>query len=205
MNAIELLKADHEKVSEIFEKLEDTTESDEKTRTELFTKLKQELDLHAHIEETIFYPVLKKAEETRDITMEGIQEHHVVKVLLGELNSMKAGSEVWTAKLKVLQENVEHHVEEEEDDMFKSARQVLSKERLEELGALMEQEKQQKPLSAWAITHASHIYQRRARREHRARFFIHAAASICRAKPSRTASASPMMSKRPSPLRVARV
>jgi len=150
MNAIELLKADHEKVSEIFEKLEDTTESDEKTRTELFTKLKQELDLHAHIEETIFYPVLKKAEETRDITMEGIQEHHVVKVLLGELNSMKAGSEVWTAKLKVLQENVEHHVEEEEDDMFKSARQVLSKERLEELGAQMEQEKKQKSLTASA-------------------------------------------------------
>jgi hemerythrin-like domain-containing protein len=150
MNAIELLKADHEKVSEIFEKLEDTTESDEKTRTELFTKLKQELDLHAHIEETIFYPVLKKAEETRDITMEGIQEHHVVKVLLGELNSMKAGSEVWTAKLKVLKENVEHHVEEEEDDMFKSARQVLSKERLEELGAQMEQEKKQKSLTAGA-------------------------------------------------------
>jgi len=150
MNAIELLKADHEKVSEIFEKLEDTTESDEKTRTELFTKLKQELDLHAHVEETIFYPVLKKAEETRDITMEGIQEHHVVKVLLGELNSMKAGSEVWTAKLKVLQENVEHHVEEEEDDMFKSARQVLSKERLEELGAQMEQEKKQKSLTAGA-------------------------------------------------------
>jgi hemerythrin-like domain-containing protein len=150
MNAIELLKADHEKVSEIFEKLEDTTESDEKTRTELFTKLKQERDLHAHIEETIFYPVLKKAEETRDITMEGIQEHHVVKVLLGELNSMKAGSEVWTAKLKVLQENVEHHVEEEEDDMFKSARQVLSKERLEELGAQMEQEKKQKSLTAGA-------------------------------------------------------
>ena len=150
MNAIELLKADHEKVSEIFEKLEDTTENDEKTRTELFMKLKQELDLHAHIEETIFYPVLKKAEETRDITMEGIQEHHVVKVLLGELNSMKAGSEVWTAKLKVLQENVEHHVEEEEDDMFKSARQVLSKERLEELGAQMEQEKKQKSLTAGA-------------------------------------------------------
>jgi len=148
MNAIELLKADHEKVSEIFEKLEDTTESDEKTRTELFTKLKQELDLHAHIEETIFYPVLKKAEETRDITMEGIQEHHVVKVLLGELNSMGAGSEVWTAKLKVLQENVEHHVEEEEDDMFKSARQVLSKERLEELGAQMEQEKKQQKSSS---------------------------------------------------------
>jgi hypothetical protein len=151
MDAITLLKTDHEKVSGIFEKLEETTESAEKTREELFAQLKQELDLHAHIEETIFYPVLKKSEETREITMEGIQEHHVVKVLLRELDAMGVGSETWTAKLKVLKENVEHHVEEEEEDMFKSAREVLSKEQLEELGALMEQEKlQQKPLSASA-------------------------------------------------------
>jgi hypothetical protein len=151
MDAITLLKTDHEKVSGIFEKLEETTERAEKTREELFTKLKQELDLHAHIEETIFYPVLKKAEETREITMEGIQEHHVVKVLLRELEAMEVGSETWTAKLKVLKENVEHHVEEEEGEMFKSARAVLSGEQLEELGALMEQEKlQQKPLSASA-------------------------------------------------------
>ncbi|HEY9404364.1 MAG TPA: hemerythrin domain-containing protein [Pyrinomonadaceae bacterium] len=151
MDAITLLKTDHEKVSGIFEKLEETTESAEKTREELFTKLKQELDLHAHIEETIFYPVLKKSDETRDITMEGIQEHHVVKVLLRELDAMTVGSETWTAKLKVLKENVEHHVEEEEDDMFKSAREVLSTEQLEELGALMEQEKvKQKPLMASA-------------------------------------------------------
>ncbi|HEX8634444.1 MAG TPA: hemerythrin domain-containing protein [Pyrinomonadaceae bacterium] len=151
MDAITLLKTDHEKVSGIFEKLEETTESAEKTREELFAQLKQELDLHAHIEETIFYPVLKKSEETRDITMEGIQEHHVVKVLLRELDAMGVGSETWTAKLKVLKENVEHHVEEEEDDMFKKARTVLSREQLEELGTLMEQEKlQQKPLSASA-------------------------------------------------------
>ena len=151
MDAITLLKADHEKVSGIFEKLEETTERAEKTREELFAQLKQELDLHAHIEETIFYPVLKKAEETREITMEGIQEHHVVKVLLRELDAMEVGSETWTAKLKVLKENVEHHVEEEEGDMFKSAREVLSSEQLDELGALMEQEKlQQKPLSASA-------------------------------------------------------
>jgi hypothetical protein len=137
------LKNDHEKVSSIFEKLEETTEGAEKTREELFTQLKQELDVHAHIEETIFYPVLKKSEETRDITMEGIQEHHVVKLLLRELDAMGVGTETWTAKLKVLKENVEHHVEEEEDDMFKSAREVLSKEQLEELGALMEREKEQ--------------------------------------------------------------
>ena len=151
MDAITLLKTDHEKVSGIFEKLEETTERAEKTREELFLKLKQELDLHAHIEETIFYPVLKKAEETREITMEGIQEHHVVKTLLRELSAMGVTSETWTAKLKVLKENVEHHVEEEEGEMFKSARKVLSQEQLEELGALMEQEKrQQKPLSASA-------------------------------------------------------
>jgi hypothetical protein len=151
MDAITLLKTDHEKVSGIFEKLEETTERAEKTREELFLKLKQELDLHAHIEETIFYPVLKKAEETREITMEGIQEHHAVKTLLRELSAMGVTSETWTAKLKVLKENVEHHVEEEEGEMFKSAREVLSQEQLEELGALMEQEKrQQKPLSASA-------------------------------------------------------
>ena len=151
MDAITLLKTDHEKVAGIFEKLEETTERAEKTREELFTKLKQELDLHAHIEESIFYPAIKQAEETRDITMEALQEHHVVKVLLRELDAMPVGSETWTAKLKVLKENVEHHVEEEEDEMFPKARTVLGREQLEELGALMEQEKkEQKPSAASA-------------------------------------------------------
>ena len=151
MDAITLLKTDHEKVSGIFTQLEETTERAEKTREELFTKLKQELDLHAHIEESIFYPAIKQAEETREITMEALQEHHVVKVLLRELDAMEVGSETWTAKLKVLKENVEHHVEEEEGEMFKKARTVLSREQLEELGALMEQEKkQQKPGAASA-------------------------------------------------------
>jgi hypothetical protein len=151
MDAITLLKTDHEKVAGIFEKLEETTERAEKTREELFTKLKQELDLHAHIEEKIFYPAIKQAEETRDITLEAFQEHHVVKVLLRELDEMGVTSETWTAKLKVLKESVEHHVEEEEGEMFKKARTVLSTEQLEELGTLMEEEKrQQKPLSASA-------------------------------------------------------
>lgn len=151
MDAITLLKADHEKVSGIFDQLEETTERAEKTREELFTKLKQELDLHAHVEEKIFYPALKESEETRDITMEGIQEHHVVKVLLRELDAMEVSSETWTAKLKVLKENVEHHVEEEEGEMFPKARNVLSTDQLEELGTLIEEEKrEQKTLTASA-------------------------------------------------------
>ncbi len=141
MNVFELLKKDHKKVAGIFEKLESTTEKAVKTREELFVKLKEELDVHAHIEETIFYPVLKKEAETRDITLEGFEEHHVIKILLKELDAMRVDSEKWTAKLKVLKENVEHHVEEEEEDMFKSAREVLSKEHIEELGARMEEEK----------------------------------------------------------------
>jgi hemerythrin-like domain-containing protein len=141
MNAFQLLKEDHQKVSGIFQQLEPTTERAEKTRTELFAKLKQELDIHAHIEETIFYPAIKQAAETREIVLEGFEEHAVIKTLLGELEEGDVTSEQWTAKLKVLQENVEHHVEEEEGEMFQKARQVLGEEQIDELGRRMEQEK----------------------------------------------------------------
>src|ERR1041384_525829 len=150
MDALSLLKEDHEKGAGLFEQLEPTTERAVKTREDLFTKLKQELDVHAHIEETIFYPVLKQEAETRDITLEGLEEHHVIKLLLKELAGMQVDSEQWTAKLKVLQENVEHHVEEEESEMFKGAREVLSREQLEHLGARMAAEKKEQKAAAAA-------------------------------------------------------
>jgi hypothetical protein len=143
MNAFELLKQDHEKVSGIFEKLEPTTERAVKTRQELFEKLRQELEVHAEIEEQIFYPVLKKAAETREITMEAFEEHKLVKQLLDEMSALDVDSEQWTAKLTVLKENVEHHVEEEEGEMFKSAREVLTKDQIDDLGARMEAAKKQ--------------------------------------------------------------
>ena len=142
MNAFQLLKEDHKKVSGIFQQLEPTTERALKTREELFGKLKQELDIHAQIQETIFYPAIKEAHETREITLEGFEEHHVVKMLLKELEAMPVDTEEWAAKLKVLQENVEHHVEEEEEEMFQKARQVLSEEEINTLGAQMEEMKQ---------------------------------------------------------------
>lgn len=143
MDAIELLKKDHEKVAGIFEKLEPTTERGVKTREELFAQLKTELDVHAKVEEEIFYPVLKEADETRDITLEAYEEHNVVKTLLSELDELAKDDETWGAKLKVLQENVEHHVEEEEGEMFKGARKVLTSEQLEELGGRMEEAKKE--------------------------------------------------------------
>ena len=150
MNAFELLKADHEKVSGIMDKLEETTERAAKTREELFARLKEELDVHAHIEETIFYPVLKQEAETREITLEGFEEHRVVKTLLKELEATPFESEKWTAKFKVLKENVEHHVDEEEGEMFKSARAALTTGQIEELGRQMEAEKKQQQQKAKA-------------------------------------------------------
>ena len=148
MDAFELLKKDHEKVSDIFEKLDATTERGVKTREELFARLKTELDIHSQIEEQMLYPVLKEAKETHEITLEAIEEHGVVKQLLAELEELPKDEETWGAKLTVLKENVEHHVEEEEDEMFKDAREVLSSEQLEELGARMQEAKEQKKARA---------------------------------------------------------
>jgi hypothetical protein len=114
----------------------------------LFGKLKQELDIHTRIEETIFYPAIKEAEETHEITLEAIEEHNVVKRLLSELEAMPVDDERWTAKLTVLKENVEHHVEEEEKEMIKDARKDLSTEQEEELGTRMETAKQEQKSAA---------------------------------------------------------
>ncbi len=143
MNAFTLLKQDHQTVADIMEKIDKTTERALKTREELFTKLKTELDVHAKIEETIFYPALEDAEETREITLEAFEEHRLVKQLLSELESMAKDDEEWTAKFTVLKENVEHHVEEEEGEMFEKARKVLAKEDQEALGTRLEDAKLQ--------------------------------------------------------------
>ena len=141
MNAFTLLKQDHDRVADLLEKIDKTTERGLKTREDLFTKLKSELDVHAKIEETIFYPAIENEDETRDITLEAFEEHRLVKQLLSELESMSKDDEQWTAKFTVLKENVEHHVEEEEGEMFEKARKVLSKEDQETLGTRLEQAK----------------------------------------------------------------
>ena len=148
MNAFALLKADHKKVAGILEKLDSTTERGVKTREELFTQLKTELDVHARIEETIFYTALEEAKETRDITLEAFEEHRLVKQLLGELEELSKDEEEWTAKFSVLKENVEHHVEDEEGEMFPKARKVLSEEQAEELGTRLEEAKKEQMKAA---------------------------------------------------------
>ena len=141
MDVFALLKADHERVAGMLEKIDQTTERAAKGREETFTRLKQELDLHALLEEQIFYPALEEADDTRDLTLEAYEEHRLVKQLLSELEVEPKNTEEWTAKFTVLKENVEHHVEEEEGELFKKARKVLNKEEIEMLGQRIEQAK----------------------------------------------------------------
>ncbi len=138
MNAIELLKSDHDKVDKLFQKVKATEEGEHQ---ELFEKIKEELDAHAHIEEKIFYPRLKEEDELEDITLEGIEEHHQAKMFLRELASLTDDSGKFEPKLKVLMEDIEHHVMEEEGEMFPKVEKIIGKAELEELGKQMEEEK----------------------------------------------------------------
>lgn len=138
MDAIALLKADHDKVKKLLADGESTTDRGEKTRTELFATIKGELFVHERIEEEIFYPALKEHPKAKDIVLEGYEEHHVVDEIMGELEALDVTDETWGAKFKVMKENIEHHIEEEEGEMFKQARAVFDRQELEDLGTRME-------------------------------------------------------------------
>jgi hemerythrin-like domain-containing protein len=137
MDALALLKADHDKVKKMLADGEKTTERGEKTRSELFTTLKAEMMLHERIEEEIFYPALKEHPKAKDIVLEAYEEHHVVDDIMGELEATDVTDETWAAKFKVMKENIEHHIEEEEGEMFKQARQVFETDDLQQLGERM--------------------------------------------------------------------
>ena len=137
MNAITMLEEDHAKMRKLLDELESTTERGLKIRAELFSTIKGELTIHEIIEEEIFYPELKAHPKARDIVLEGYEEHHVVDLVMKELEETPVDDESWGAKAKVMKENVEHHMEEEEGDMFKKARSIFDRDELEDLGNRM--------------------------------------------------------------------
>jgi hypothetical protein len=143
MNALTLLEDDHKKMRKLLKELESTTERGIRTREELYSTIKGELLVHEAIEEEIFYPALKEHPKAEDIVLEGYEEHHVVDVVMAELEGLPVDHESWGAKAKVMQENVEHHMEEEEGEMFKQARSVFDADELEELGERMAARKAQ--------------------------------------------------------------
>lgn len=145
MDAFNLLKQDHRKVEELFSQLES---SRGQAKLRVFEQIKMELELHAHIEEKVFYPALEESKQTHELVLEAYEEHDVVKKLLRELGRAKTATEEWEAKATVLQENVEHHVEEEENELFTKARAALSQEDIEELGEELAAEKNRKQRTA---------------------------------------------------------
>ena len=151
MDALTLLKEDHDKVKKMLDELESTTERGVKTREQLFTKIRRELEVHETIEEEILYPALKDHPKTKEIALEAYEEHHVVDTVMAEIEGLAYDDERWGAKFTVMKENLEHHIEEEEGEMFEQARQVFDKDELTRLGERMmarKQELMQRPSAA---------------------------------------------------------
>lgn len=144
MNAIDMLKRDHEKVRALFAELTSTTNRAEKKRSELLEKIRKELLVHTRIEEEIFYPAFREADgaEHRKLFFEATEEHRAAeKLVLPDLEDTTVTSEEFPARAKVLKELIEHHVEEEEQEMFPKAQKSMSAEELEELGQRIERRK----------------------------------------------------------------
>ena len=134
MNAIELLKTQHEEAKKLFEKIESAQDEE---KQDLFERLADALAVHATIEEKHFYPATKSA-RTEELLQEAVEEHLAVKRLIADLLELTPEDAQFDAKVTVLKEQVEHHVEEEEGELFPKVRKMLGAEELEDLGVVME-------------------------------------------------------------------
>lgn len=134
MDAIELLTSQHREVENLFTKLARAKSA--KDKRAIFELLADDLAAHATIEERQFYPAVK-AKRTEDILLESLEEHLGIKRVLADLLELSPGDETFDAKIKVLKEQVEHHVGEEEKDLFPKVKKLLGEEELETLGEYM--------------------------------------------------------------------
>jgi hemerythrin superfamily protein len=140
MDAITLLKNDHRDVEKLFKRFEKAGDGAYIEKRDVVDRIIEALSKHAVIEEQLFYPVSRATVEgTEDIVLESLEEHHVVKWLLSELDDMEPQHERFDAKVTVLIENVRHHVEEEEEEFFPKVRDELGRKALGELGDAMAQ------------------------------------------------------------------
>jgi len=147
MDAIQLLKKDHDAVRGLLDELETTTPRGLKKRTELISRIARELKAHTTIEEEIFYPAFKAAGTKGDdakMFFEAKEEHRAAgDLVLPDLLCTDPGSEKFSGRAKVLKEMIEHHASEEETDMFPRAKKLLSKEELLALGDQMSARKEE--------------------------------------------------------------
>lgn len=144
-DAIRLLKQDHKRVRTLLEELDKTSDRAEKKRQKLLGEIERELEVHSALEEEIFYPAFKHAARKKDdaaLYYEAREEHHVVNdVVVPELDEARATSPEFAGKAHLLKELVQHHVDEEEQQLFPRAERLFTKDQLADLGARMEQRK----------------------------------------------------------------
>jgi hypothetical protein len=141
-HAIDLLKADHAHVKDLFQQYEAAGHQAHEKKHSIAEEVFAELDVHTTLEEELFYPAMKREtdQDGKDLVAEAVEEHHVVTTLKDELKGLDPKDERYDAKFNVLTENVEHHIEEEEGKMFPDGEEVLG-ERLERLGTQMQERK----------------------------------------------------------------
>jgi len=154
-NAIELLKTDHAAVKKLFEQEGKLDKQANEQNVAIFAQIKAALEVHATIEEEIFYHAVKiaRSEHVKDEVREGYEEHRQIKRLLAQISNITPADESYNMKIKVLKEDVEHHVKDEEGEMFPDARKFLGKDRLMELGVeLAARKRQLETHSAFALT-----------------------------------------------------
>ena len=141
MDALSLLKRDHQKVRGLLKRLESRPDED------LFEQIQSELKVHTQSEEEIFYPAYRDAVEGKQqqekLYYEALEEHHVVDMVLPEIQSSSEESPEFAAKAKVLRDLVEHHIEEEEKDMFPKAQRAMGREELRDVGMRLQERKQE--------------------------------------------------------------
>ncbi|WP_413942798.1 hemerythrin domain-containing protein [Bdellovibrio sp. HCB-162] len=145
MEIYELLKKDHKEVKSLFHKIEDALEEEDFDEVEsLFSEVRDQLTAHSKAEAEVFYQPLKMIaeEEGEELAWEGEEEHHVVALVLNELSRISVDEEPWKAKFTVLTELVNHHVQEEEGEIFKAAKRYFSSDDAEEMAENMESLKQ---------------------------------------------------------------
>jgi hemerythrin superfamily protein len=148
MNAITLLKNDHKTVEGLFKRFEKLGPRAVKSKQEVVERIIRELSIHAAIEEMFFYPAIREAAEggdAGDMVLESLEEHHIVKWVLSELEGMSPDHDRFDAKVSVLIESVRHHVEEEEKELFPQLTKLLGKARLDDIGEAMNKAKKTVP------------------------------------------------------------
>jgi len=141
MSIYQRLKDDHRDVKHLLQELDGKSARASKPKSALFDELKQMVTAHARAGEKVFYDTLRSSKAAHDLALEGYEEHHVVDALLHEMSQLSLGDDQWQAKLSVVTENLEHHIKEEEEEIFPKARKILSDKQAKELGEAFTAEK----------------------------------------------------------------